>query len=201
MKKGPISIGILKAFIECKVKKNHGLKTWVWWGMKRHQAKVTKMIFMLHEYDTECCSTIQGSLPLSLLPCHPDKPHDTTLHGLGPSVHESLQPQWVWRCLQREEWAHLSLHSISVSQAWAGSGKGFGLLWQGRFGWVRWIQCGWWVDLATNMKTRQRQQVGRIYFYFSFMLVGGAVVNSKPSLPSLKEGCHLMITSSNFFLP
>lgn len=77
-----------------------------------------------------------------------------------------LQPRLMWRCLQREERAHFSLHSISVSQAWAGDGKGPGLLWQGGFGWVRWIQCGWWVDLAANMKTCQWQQVGRIYLQF-----------------------------------
>lgn len=115
--------GTLKAFIECKFKKNHGLKAWVWWRMKRHQAKITTMIFLLHEYDTECCSTIQGSLPFP-------NPLSALLNPLISQCmgwvceHDSLQPRLVWRCLQREEGAPFSLLSISGSQARAGVGEG-----------------------------------------------------------------------------
>lgn len=71
-----------------------------------------------------------------------------------------------------------AFYSIVVSHTWAGRGNGFGLLLQRKFGWVRWIQCGWRVDIATNIKTCQWQQEGRIFFFFFLMLAREIVLNS-----------------------
>lgn len=60
--------------------------------MERHQAKVTKVIFMLHEYDTECCSTIQVSLPFQ-------NPLSGLCHVTLPNPLVPLCMDWVSLCM------------------------------------------------------------------------------------------------------
>lgn len=125
-----------------------------------------------------------------LCQCYPANSPGVALLGLGLCAWIP-QPRLMWRCLQREERAPFSLHSISVTQAWAPIWKGLdGSGWEGLGGWGEFSVGGgstWQPILPVTTGGKNLS-----------LIFGGIVANSEPSLPKLKEGCHLMITSSNF---
>lgn len=80
-------------------------------------------------------------------------------------------------------------HELRVGKGWDGSARE-GLDEWGKFR----VGGGSTWQLIQNLASDNRWE-GSIFNFF--VRVAGTVANSEPSLPKLKEGCHLMITSSN----
>lgn len=145
--------------------------------------------------DTMYCITVQGSLPLlkpfPVMAYYSAKFYTIIMHWFSHIGYIPQSTVYITLCLWTASTksdlevsseggicSPFAFYSIVVSHTWAGRGNGFGLLSQRKFGWVRWIQCGWRVDIATNIKTCQWQQEGRIFFFFFLMLAREIVQNS-----------------------
>lgn len=134
--------------------------------------------------DTICFIAIQGSLPLlkpfSVTAYYSAKLHNIIMHWLSVLHWKYSREHSIYNCLGTAStksdlevsseggiFSPFSFYSIAVSHTWAGRGNGFALLLQESLGGWAEFRCGCWVNLATSIKTCQRQEDKKWGFFFN----------------------------------